>query len=130
MIRCTIVGGGTALAREATIAALIDTQPTERTAVIIEGGIEPGSRLAQLPDTGTLAIRIIAAGCPCCNNGLVMRVTLDRILQKRPALLYIALADEAHTRHLQQFLGESPYSSWVVLAPPVSCCGQDDARTF
>ena len=129
MTHCTIVCGATAREREAMITALIDAEPAKKTAVIIEGGIESGSRFALAPDTEALAVRIIAAGCPCCNDGLVMRVTLDRVLQQRPALLYIVLMDESHATHLQKFLLEPPYCDWVTLAPPIFCNKQHNART-
>ena len=144
MTCCTIVYGGSASRREATIGTLIDAvvyteipegiEATRRSdsasttsiAVIIEGNVCPGSRFAsaadgRASDGDARTIRIIAAGCPCCNDGLVMRVTLDRILRKRPSFLYIALIDEGHNDHLRQFLAEPPYASWLDLADSVFC---------
>jgi hypothetical protein len=133
MIRCTLVAGGTAAQRLAAIAAGID--PAQTTAVIAEGpqdgaglpgaigasdrASEPASHRAGDPAIGAgwLRLAVIAAGCPHCDAGLVMRVTLDRILRQRPAALYISLADPHHLEHLQQFLSSAPYASLLRLAP-------------
>lgn len=122
MTVCTLVTGGNAAAREAAIAGLID--PQAPTAVIVEGvdrGAQAGT--SRLASAGFTLVRVdtIAVGCPCCDNGMVMRVTLDRALHRRPTYLFVSLAQAAHLPHLQQFLLTPPYAALVSLTDPVSC---------
>ena len=118
MTRCTLVTGGSSAQREAAIAAMID--PQAPTGIIFEG-IHPASAPLLASDMPNLKISTIAASCPCCGNGLVLRVTLDRLLQRHPAYLYISLASDAHLSHLRQFLTEPPYAALLSLAPVVFC---------
>ena len=120
MTCCTLVAGGTAAQRLAAIAACLD--PTRTTAVIAEGlqaGSLPCAMALTDPASRSAPLRMttIATGCPHCDDGLVMRVTLDRVLRHPPALLYISLADQQHLPHLQQFLSAPPYDILVTLAP-------------
>jgi hypothetical protein len=46
---------------------------------------------------------------------MVMRVTLDRMLQQHPTMLFISLANPTHLSHLVQFLSEARYAKWVSL---------------
>lgn len=110
MIQATLVAGADATQREQTIAAELD--PALRNAVILEGLPGPGARL----QSGTnLEVMRIAAGCPCCEGGLVMRTTLNRLLRSRPDRLYIGLAIVAHLPALRAFLSAPPYSGLLQL---------------
>jgi hypothetical protein len=119
MTACTLVAGGSSAARHAAIAAHID--PHVSTAVILEGLHAAESPLANTPATPLLHVTTIAVGCPCCSDGLVMRVTLDRMLRRRPDALYVSLADATHVPHLAQFLSAPPYAALVSLCPVVIC---------
>lgn len=117
MTRCTLVIGGTGPQRFAAITARI--QPDEPTAVILEG-------LSGIPAPtdchhALLSITTIAVSCPCCDNGLIMRVTLTRMVQRRPARLFISLADRTHLAHMQRFLGAPPFCSRLTLTEPLDC---------
>ena len=119
MTLCTLAAGGHYRQRQAAIAARLDPRITS--AVIFEGVDRDdviANRPANFPSPSTnLRIVAIATGCPCCDGGLVMRVTLNRMLQRRPAQLYISLADSTHLTHLQAYLSEPPYAERVTLAP-------------
>ena len=123
MTLCILVAGGHYRRRQAAIAARLDSRITS--AVIFEG-IDRDDDLAgmrttfPLPSTN-LRTTSIAVGCPCCDGGMVMRVTLDRMLQRRPAQLYISLASPAHLVHLQTYLAAAPYAARVTLAPALDC---------
>ena len=119
MTDCTIVSGGTAYDREAAIAARLDAHIS--TAVLLagtHGGRHPLADTAKWPH---MRVETIMAGCPCCNAGMVMRVMLDRILRRRPARLFIGLAQADHLRHLQDYLSTAPYAALVCLLAPVDC---------
>ena len=118
MIHCTLVAGSNAARREAAIAALVE--PQLATAVILEGAQgDSGTLLASASDK--LKVVSIVSGCPCCGDGLVMRVTLNRMLQQHPGHLFISLAEASHLPHLQQFLSRPPYVGLVHLAPAIHC---------
>lgn len=121
MTSCILVAGGRYRQRQAAIAARLDAGVNS--AVIFEGmdqggatGIDPA---IFPPGSANLRITTIAVGCPCCDGGMVMRVTLNRMLQRRPAQLFISLADAAHLAHLQAYLAAPPYADLVTLAPAV-----------
>lgn len=121
MTRCTLVAGGTADQRIALIAAALDPQPAT---VVIAEGMQGGARLPgalafsdPASQAAPLRIATIAAGCPHCDTGLVMRVTLDRVLRHPPVALFISLADAGHLDHLQQFLSDPPYAALLTLTP-------------
>lgn len=120
MIRCTLVSGGTASQRAAAITGLRD--PGRTSAVILEGAAPGGMPLIEDGGSGQPVVTI-AAACPCCDAGLVMRVTLDRLVRRQPDDLFISLADVGHLLHLKQFLGAPPYAALLTLAPAVSCVG-------
>lgn len=119
MTACTLVAGGNGTQRQAAIAARIDPQVS--TAVILEGLHDAGSPLASAIATPLLQVTTIAVGCPCCGDGLVMRVNLDRVLRRQPAALYVSLADATHVPHFQQYLSAPPYAALVSLCPVVDC---------
>lgn len=118
MIHCTLVAGSNAAQREAAIAALVE--PQLATAIILEGAQGDTTALAASV-SAKLKVATIASGCPCCGDGLVMRVTLNRMLQQKPARLFVSLADASHLIHLQQFLGAPPYVGLVQLTPAINC---------
>ncbi len=121
MTRCTLVTGDTAGQRTALIAAALD--PRLATVVIAEGlqdgAALPGALVFSDPASRAAPLRMItiAASCPHCDGGLVMRVTLDRILRHPPAALFISLLNAAHLAHLQQFLSNPPYVALLTLEP-------------
>jgi hypothetical protein len=104
----TLVTGGTAAAREAAIMAAISA-PAD-TAVIIEGLPSGAGPLEPLAGDAGLQLARIAPGCPCCTGSLTMRVTLNRILRRKPARLYIGLASASHLDRIQHFLSSPPYT--------------------
>ena len=117
MILCTLVCGADAARRETAIAGLIP--PLVSVAVILEG-VHAGTPMLQARETApALWLSIIGPGCPHCDDGRVLRVTLDRMLRRRPAHLYLGLADATHLPHLQQYLGAVPYADLVRQCPPV-----------
>lgn len=119
MTLCYLVAGGNYQQRQAAIAACLD--PLVTSAVIFEGvnphhsGVDVADDFP--PASTNLRIVTIAIGCPCCDGGMVMRVTLNRMLQRRPAQLFISLADATHLAHLQAYLTAPPYADLVTLAP-------------
>ena len=118
MISCTLVAGGTAAARQAAVIERLD--PAIPAAIIFEG-IHPAHPAFVDPARPTLLLTTtIAPDCPCCGAGLVLRVTLDRMVQRRPQRLFICLADAGHLSHLQQFLGEPPYAHRLSLTPVIA----------
>ena len=121
MTSCILVAGGRYRQRQAAIAARLDAGINS--AVIFEGidqGDASNTRPVIFPPESTnLRIATIAVGCPCCDGGMVMRVTLNRMLQRRPVQLFISLADAAHLAHLQAYLAAPPYAELVTLAPAV-----------
>jgi hypothetical protein len=127
----TLVTGGNAAQREAAIAALIDTQnnidgstnsstnTSISTAVILEGMTPGVSHLAEPAEN--LHIVRIAPGCMCCVGNLTLRVTLNRILRKPPARLFISLAATSHLAQIQAFLSQAPYDTFLNLTSTVDC---------
>lgn len=110
MIQTTLVAGGTAAERERAIAAAI--VHSERTGLILEG-LPDGSALIGASDQ--VAIARIAAGCPCCEGNLVLRVTLNRMIRQQPVRLFIGLAASTHVQALHAFLAQPPYSNFLAL---------------
>ena len=111
MILTTLVTGATAAAREAVIAAALE--PGAETALILEG-LPDGSPI--LDDTASyLHIARIAPGCVCCTGNLTMRVTLNRLVRRRPVRLYIGLATSLHLEQIRQFLTQPPYANLLQL---------------
>lgn len=123
MTLCILAAGGNYQQRQAAIAASLD--PMVTSAVIFEGvdrtPASPGMPENFPAASGKLRISSIAVGCPCCDGGMVMRVTLNRMLQQHPAQLFISLANAAHLPHLQAYLSAPPYADRVTLAPILDC---------
>ncbi|WEF31100.1 GTPase [Pseudoduganella chitinolytica] len=114
----TLVTGRRAADRERAIAAVIDGPDTT---VILEGLADPTSPLVDhtaLADPP--AIVRIAPGCLCCAGNLVLRVTLNRLLRRPPARLFISLADATHVGQLRAFLSAPPYDSLLSLCDDIT----------
>jgi G3E family GTPase len=62
-------------------------------------------------------IERIAPGCLCCTGNLVLRVTLNRLLRRRPGRLYIGLATTEHLDQLRSWLQAPPYDQLLELTP-------------
>jgi len=109
----TLVVGATIAAREAAIATVLDCALP--TALILEGLPDGASPLDALAQGAHLQMARIAPGCLCCTGSLTMRVTLNRLLRRSPARLYIAVANAAHVESLRTFLQQSPYDNLLEL---------------
>ncbi len=117
----TLVSGGRAAGREAAIAQAL--QPGQPAAAILEGLADGSAILADLADQVSpspsfpLQLLRIAPGCLCCSGNLVLRVTLNRLLRRPPARLFISLADASHIEQLRIWLTASPYDVLLALEP-------------
>lgn len=118
-----LVTGSRAGARESAIAAHL---PSEGASVIILEGLSDGSSALSLdPVDGLFADKIvppvlpqiirIAPGCLHCSGNLILRVTLNRVLRRPPARLYISLASAEHLELLRSWLSEAPYGALLDL---------------
>ncbi len=115
----TLVTGPTAGVRERAIAAAL--RPGEDTAIILEGLADGTSPLAGFDGSAWQpALHRIAPGCLCCAGNLVLRVTLNRLLRRPPARLFISLADAAHVGQLRIFLSAPPYDSLLSLCSDIA----------
>jgi hypothetical protein len=113
MISATLVTGANAVVREAGIARAID--PALATVVLLEGLATGRAELEALAGRAQLQLIRIAPGCPCCSGNLTLRVTLNRILRRPPAQLYISLASSLHLEKIRQFLSAPPYDARLQL---------------
>jgi hypothetical protein len=113
----TLVTGSRASAREAAIAAAIDISQT--TALILEGLPDGSTQLDGIAALHNVHVARIAPGCLCCTGNLTMRVTLNRILRRPPAHLYISLATAAHLEQIRNFLLQPPYDKLLVLTEDI-----------
>jgi hypothetical protein len=113
----TLVTGASARAREAAIAAslsdLHDLHEGATQAIILEGLASGTSPLDDLP-AGSAVARI-APGCLCCTGNLVLRVTLNRLLRRRPSRIFIGVADSEHLDQLRSWLQSEPYDQLLRL---------------
>ena len=120
MTPVTLVGGGSAAAREAAIAAAIGAaraaEPPLPVVALLEG-LADGRAEPALAAGPHLQIIRIAAGCPCCVGNLTLRVSLNRILRRPPAHLYIGLASAGHLPQIRDFLCQPPYCDLLQLNP-------------
>ncbi|WP_338770628.1 GTPase [Massilia sp. METH4] len=131
----TLVTGARAIDRETAIAARLPAigaaavsppagtaagtaahTPQAPVAVIIEGLADPNSPLM---DVAGVHIARIAPGCLCCAGNLVLRVTLNRLLRRPPAQLFISLADATHVGQLRAMLSAPPYDTVLSLCDDV-----------
>jgi hypothetical protein len=111
-VLATLVPGATPAAREALIAASLPAG--QRCAVILEG--LPDGR-TMLSPSSNLDVHRIAPACLCCTGNLVLRVTLNRILQRHPESLFIGVANADHIDQLRSWLQHPPYDQLLVLTP-------------
>jgi hypothetical protein len=118
LIPTTLVTGPTAAARENAIAAVLS--PGHATAIILEGLADGNSPLVydeSDPAAWQPQVHRIAPGCLCCAGNLVLRVTLNRLLRRPPAQLFISLADATHVDRLRALLATAPYDALLRLEP-------------
>ena len=123
MTLTTLVSGARASTREAAIHAAIEADlaaqgSLQSTALILEG-LSDGKFESTMPPG--LDIKRIAPGCFCCIGNLTLRVTLNRILRKPPARLYISIADSTHLPQIRTFLSSAPYDALLELTPDLGC---------
>jgi hypothetical protein len=111
----TIVTGASAAAREAAIAALL--APGQGAAMILEG-LSDGRPL--LVSSAMHDVHRVAPACLCCTGNLVLRVTLNRILRKRPGRLFIGVANWDHLDQLRSWLQQPPYDQLLELTPDLA----------
>ncbi|MYM70594.1 GTPase [Duganella sp. FT134W] len=119
-----LVTGPRAGAREAAIAALL---PKEGASTIILEGLSDGSSALSFDstagpvpfDTVPQVLRI-APGCLHCSGNLILRVTLNRVLRRPPARLYISLASAEHLEQLRSWLSEAPYGALLELQDDIA----------
>lgn len=111
MTPTTLVVGGSAAERERAIAAAVLHQPGLPAVALLEG--LPDAR--QAPHPPDLRTIHIAPGCPCCIGSLTLRVTLNRILRRPPARLYIGLAATPHLQRIRELLRQPPYDALLQL---------------
>ncbi|MYM83846.1 GTPase [Duganella sp. FT50W] len=114
-----LVTGARAGLREAAIAAHL---PRDGASVIIlEGLSDGGSALCFDPADGPYPyenipqVLRIAPGCLHCSGNLILRVTLNRVLRRPPARLYLSLASAEHLEQLRSWLSEAPYGDLLEL---------------
>lgn len=116
-----LVSGGDYLARETAIADRLASHrpgaPAAAPVEVILEGLPTGQ--AALHPSSSLQIQRIAPGCMCCIGNLAMRVTLNRVLRRRPGLLLISLASSEHLDNIRQFLTQAPYDGLLQLAPEI-----------
>ena len=115
-----LVIGSRARERETAIAARLETGVPS--VIILEGLSDGGSTLAFDPadhDSVPQVLRI-APGCLHCSGNLVLRVTLNRVLRRPPARLYISLASADHLELLRSWLSEAPYGELLDLQPDIA----------
>ena len=126
-----LVTGPRAGAREAAIAARLGTDlpagaAGAPTVIILEGLSDGGSALAFDPADGPVDVAPIpqvlriAPGCLHCTGNLVLRVTLNRVLRRPPARLYISLATAEHLELLRAWLSEAPYGDLLDLQSDIA----------
>jgi len=113
--RVTIVTGASAATREAAIAAILPPGPG--VAMILEG-LSDGRPL--LVSSAMLDVHRVAPACLCCTGNLVLRVTLNRILRKRPGWLFIGVANRDHLDQLRSWLQHPPYDQLLELTPDLA----------
>ncbi|MES2070476.1 MAG: GTPase [Pseudomonadota bacterium] len=120
MIPTVLVSGADYLARENAIAgwlAALQSSAAGATVEVILEGLPSGQDV--LASSPSLQIQRIAPGCMCCIGNLAMRVTLNRVLRRKPGLLLISLAGSEHLDNIRQFLSQPPYDGWLTLAEEI-----------
>lgn len=84
-----------ARAQQAALDAWLAGAPPAPRAVIAEGA------LFALAAPEDVAIERLAAGCVCCLGMVPLRVTLTRLLRRRPRALLLLLAADEHVPRLR-----------------------------
>jgi len=115
----TLVTGGRSAGRESAIAASLPSAST--VALILEGMPDGGPSLDAVIARTDVTIVRIAPGCVCCTGNLVMTVTLNRLLRRHPARLFISLASSTHLPQIRQFLTQAPYDALLTLTDDLHC---------
>jgi hypothetical protein len=115
----SLVLGGSADDRERAIAA--DLPPGLACAAIIEGLQSGAAPLNEIPPDVSLEVIRVAPGCPCCTGNLTMRVTLNRVLRRSPARLYLSLSDATHREQVLIFLQAPQYLDLLAIGPDLQC---------
>jgi len=110
----TLVTGASARAREAAIAASLSDLHQDATQAIILEGLASGTSPLDDLSAGQSVARI-APGCLCCTGNLVLRVTLNRLLRRRPSRIFIGVADSEHLDQLRSWLHSEPYDQLLRL---------------
>jgi hypothetical protein len=110
----TLVTGPSSGARERLIAAQLVPAGSTVCAVLLEGLPDGQTSLSPSP---IILVERIAPGCLCCTGNLVLRVTLNRLLRRRPERLYIGLATTEHLDQLRSWLKNAPYDQLLELTP-------------
>jgi hypothetical protein len=111
-IQTLIIAGGSYVQREQQIATAIEQDRDQFVAVILEG-LPNGSPLIQ--SDKQLMIERIAPGCFCCVGQLVLQVSLNRVIRKKPHKLYIGMHDAQHVVLLYQRLSKLPYQTLLTI---------------
>ena len=119
MTELSLVLGGSADDRERAIAA--DLPPGLACAAIIEGLPSGAAPLNEVPPDVSLVVVRVAPGCPCCTGNLTMRVTLNRVLRRSPARLYLSLSDATHREQVLMFLQAPQYLDLLAIGPDLQC---------
>jgi hypothetical protein len=112
-VPASLVTGPGAGARECLIAAQLAAAPGV-SAILLEG--LPDGHTILVPSS-TVLVERIAPGCLCCTGNLVLRVTLNRLLRRRPDRLLIGLATTEHLDQLRSWLQDRPYDQLLELTP-------------
>jgi len=127
MTRLTLVHGGSGDAREAAIAAMASAfaadsnNSSKVSAAILEGLASGRGALQELEASSVMKVIRVAPGCPCCTGNLTMRITLNRVLREKPALLFLAIADASHKAKVREFLQDAQYREHLELGPELDC---------
>ena len=114
-VTTSLVTGASAGARERLIAARLALDPPAAACAVLLEGLPDGHTI--LAPSPTVLIERIAPGCLCCTGNLVLRVTLNRLLRRRPERLYIGLATTEHLDQLRSWLQNPPYDQLLELTP-------------
>ncbi|HEU4375067.1 MAG TPA: GTPase [Telluria sp.] len=114
-VTTSLVTGASAGARERLIAAHRADHPAGATCAVLLEGLPDGHTI--LVPSPAVLIERIAPGCLCCTGNLVLRVTLNRLLRRRPDRLYIGLATTEHLDQLRSWLHNRPYDQLLELTP-------------
>ncbi len=120
----TLVHGGSGEVREAAIVAQASTRAIGNdggSAAILEGLAGGNDALQELAASAVMKVIRVAPGCPCCTGNLTMRITLNRLLREKPALLFLSLADASHKAKVREFLQDAQYREHLELGPDLDC---------